>query len=734
MTDVTKKSSTKAAKSHKSGINTYVKPKHPGRGAQFRSRKRNYRARRNGRHTTTDIFSAPQSTISTSFGISGSVTKRRKGTPNTVPIPQHGSITYTKPSNPKSGTLTGYPLVKGSTTKAELLGATTTTAESEISFALTDASPFYDFAVGVYKRAKRCRISLAQDDVTDYDLTKIQFGGANSTQAITLLTEYFYEIYLDINSGKETTYACPRNISFMLYLLSNNNYSLISGIKTKYVWVMTSATHVPLNSDQAVFIASLITSPRMGYDHVNVPAIHCKPFASTHKSGNGGNAKHGFVIYDAKFVGSVYGVFDPAIGASKYISLSSSQVEGSHWPLIALSSTIGTSPVNAEGHTDILIAMPPNILRQYLAYDDTMFDAMFIFATDNSDTTQVFASYAAEFTSAINALPYLLTQTAGVITDPYHQQFSATNLPLIDQLIAFSRMVYAPFLSVVNPTTAADWVSFGICAAFRGPIYIPSIIHESIVGNTSCTTMSLQLNSGSWRGMVFHYPNTGNISITAANVLSYVQFSQTMLRTRAFAKINHVPESTPSQAFIPSFFMRASGNAPNADPVELVYTPYSYTYVEHHNLVALATSLWWPTLANYTSGILSSLSLVVSMPTTAVPAQRALLIDYVFDFSYQSDSSEIDHYLFKVRTNYLGLFGFLKGLSSKVGNTVAKLNAKVIKPLLSNPLVQTVAHVAGTALGGPVVANMLDAGISMIASSPPGDPGTDHITDLAEGQ
>jgi len=734
MSHVAKKSNTKAKQNIESGIRGNVKVTHPGRGQGFRLRRRNYRARRAGRLTRNDVASAIAKPVSTGIGLSGSIVKRRKGTSSTVPIPQHGSIAYTHPSNPKSGILTGYSIVKNSGNKAELIGTTTTVSEVEHAFNLTDPSPFRDFAFGVYKRAKRCRISLSTADRTDYDLSDIHFGGSASADVITLLTEYFYEIYNDIASGKETIYDCPRNIAFMLQLFAFNNYALDGQVKKKTRWTMNSSSHVPLTPNQVNFIATLMTAPRMGFDFVTVPTVHSKPFVSTHKSGNGPNSKHNFVIYDNKVFGSIACVFDSTVGSSKYISTSNANVEQSQWPIIAALATPYDPTAVYDGHTNILIAIPPEILRQYIAYEDTLFDAMYIFSTDTSDTSQQLASYATEFTQAINALPYIMNTATALTTDPYHTQFNATNLAKLDQIVAFSRMVYAPFLSVATPATDGDWISFGICAAFRGPLYIPSIIHESIVGNTSCTTMSLQLSTGSWRGMIFHYSNTANTAITQLNVNAYVQFSQTMLRTRAFAKINHVPESTPSQAFIPSFFMRMSVTGSGTDPLELVYTPYSYNYIDHHNLNSLATSLWWPTLSNYTQGILSSLSLTVTMPSAVVPAQRALLIDYIFDYSYQADSSEIDHYLFKVRTNYLGLFGFLKGLAAKAGNAVSKLNAKVIKPLLSNPLVQTVAHIAGTALGGPVVGNMIDAGISMIQSSPPGDPATDHITDLAEGQ
>jgi len=143
--------------------------------------------------------------------------------------------------------------------------------------------------------------------------------------------------------------------------------------------------------------------------------------------------------------------------------------------------------------------------------------------------------------------------------------------------------------------------------------------------------------------------------------------------------------------------------------------------------------MWWPTLSVYNNGILSSLSIVAQVMKDSIPSQRAMLIDFIFDFSYQADTSEIDHYLYKIRINYLGLFGFLKGIADKVKTAGTAIMNKVVKPILSNPLVQTVAHIAGTALGGPMIGNMIDAGISMISSSPPGDPTTEHTTDLAEG-
>lgn len=702
----------------KSNVATTGNSNQKSKTAGEKRRKLQYRQRRRVQRNTNRGLARPDQIVSSGFGLSGSVGGKRKGSSNVLPLPQHGSITYTKPSSKTSSTVQGYASVKGSTDKSEIIGSTTTVATTDQVIQINTPNYFRDFAVGIYKRARRCRIALCANETTPYDISHINLG-ADSTGAIMVLTNYLHYVYRLIDEDQSAIPAIPRNIAFMFRLLGRNNYLVAEGKKTMHKIILNG--YVEPNHEVRALCASLIEAPRMGYDVVTCIPKHCKPFVTTHKIGASQTARHPFVVYDADDIGSVRCVYQSNGDLTKYISTSKAAVTGAHWPLICASAFDGDQAENYDGHTDTTVAIEPRVLRQYIAYEDCLFDAMYIFGTSNGDDTQKVSKYSAEFANIMSAI---------ALTQGFKDVYAPAQLSKLDEVIAFARMVYAPFLSVVDSDDNGDWTSFALCASFRGPVYLPSIIHESIIGNTSACTLSLRLNTGSWRGIIFHYSNVANIKITVANINAYITFSQSLLRARNFAKVNHVPETTPSQAFIPSFFIRSLDAAGD----EVVRTPYSYTYIEHHNLTALATCLWWPTLSVYSNGILSSLSIVAQITKDSIPAQRAMLVDFIFDYSFMADSSEIDHYLYKIRINYLGLFGFLKGIANKVKNVGATIMNKVVKPILSNPLVQTVAHVAGTALGGPMIGNMIDAGISMISSSPPGDPSVEHITDLAEGQ
>ena len=97
-------------------------------------------------------------------------------------------------------------------------------------------------------------------------------------------------------------------------------------------------------------------------------------------------------------------------------------------------------------------------------------------------------------------------------------------------------------------------------------------------------------------------------------ISSFQAASQAFYSLRHFVKVNAFPEATPSKAIIPSFFVEYPDL--EGDTV-LYYSPYSYQYIDAHNLATLATNLYWPSLNEVNNNVLAALNLVCTVPKKA---------------------------------------------------------------------------------------------------------------------
>jgi len=576
---------------------------------------------------------------------------------------------------------------------------------------------FYDFATGIYKRIKRARLSLCDDDYTAYDLMKTSLF-ASYTEALTAIEVYLYERYVELYNATPITAPIPRNIAFLLKLLARDNWYIHANVRQI---IFLKSTYAAQSVDMKTKISKLLENNYLAYSLTNVISTTCKPFVSSYTTDVNGKKSHEFVVYRSQKFSSVYSFYqDKTNEAPLYSNCSSHGVNPAHWPIICTLSTMIDHTASVPSNNPLTYpnyTVSPDVLRQWVAYDDNLFDEEYALTTTWSGANELLSTDPTFWETKYNIYPG---------TEHFSEIFAAPTLDKMNQIIKFARQVYAPFLHVATFTSSDALKSFAICSQFKGPMHIPSVIHELIVGNTSCLSLSLNRDNKPWRGKFFHMPNPDSEVFKITDILDFQAVSQQFYSIRHFVKTNSFPEATPSKAIIPSFFLEYPDL--EGDTV-LYYTPYSYQYIDAHNLSSLATNLYWPILNEVNSNVLASLNLACTIPKDQ--RDDVNYVDYLmFDFSFQSDSSEIDHYLHEVRINYLGGFGFLSGLLNKAkhfGNSVIN---NVIKPALKNPLVQTIVHVGSEALGGPGVANMIDAGISSITTTPPGPPNNVHSLDL----
>ena len=538
--------------------------------------------------------------------------------------------------------------------------------------------------------------------------------------ALADLTTYFYTFYHRMTYGTPWTYNIPRNISFLLHCLFKKRISIDRDIVKSYQY-STGGTFTELSPDKMTSISKLIASEYLNYDYVTCISQDSKPFISSRVDVKDGQTGHHFHKYTISGLSTCYWwYYDGTPDAPTYASFSNMAENDSYFPIAAMLSehTAGTV---ADGASMLFpnYAIQPGLLRQYVAYSDNIFDEAYALTT-SVDPTHTFESYADEFTKTISYYN---------VTDEFKTYWSdVANITNLDSVVHFARHVYAPFLSVPVPTTKEAIISFAIVAQFRGPLYIPAVVHECIVGNRDAFAVSIKKPHGLWRGRIFHYSNPTSIVWDEDTVELMSNISHTLLNTRMFAKLNSVPETQPSKAFIPHFFMTSPDDGATS---ESYFTPYNTEYIDHHNLITLATNLWWPTLNTVSPMVLSSLSRPAVLPIS-IKIQSLYMISFIFDFAYRADGAEIDHYLYKVRISYIGLFGFLKGLASKVGGAVKGVATHVVKPLLSNPAVQSITHMAAAAIGGPGAARLVDAGVSMLTQDNPGQPSNTSNLDLSQ--
>lgn len=629
------------------------------------------------------------------------------------------SVTVYQPTKPSS-VASSAPLVPGSSTKDSLYA--TDLATNIVNVSLTAGAignPFADFATGIYKRVKRARLSIAPDDYTAYDLVKNNMF-ATYSDALTAFEVYLFNVYMELINNTVVTAALPRNLMFLLKILARDNWYIQTNTINRIVY---TASYPAQTAAVKAQVSTILKNNYLAYTLAETITTTSKAFPSSVQQPSTYNGGHNFVVYSSKKFSSVYSFYqDKTGGAPSYFNCSNGSLNYMHWPIICtlsqpLTSSAALPSLNPITYPNYTVS--PDILRQWVAYEDALFDEEYFLTTTWGGANELLSTDPAFWKPKYNVYPG---------TDHFDDVFTETNLVNMNHIIEFARNVYAPFLHVGSFTNAQAIQSFGIVSQFKGPMHMPSVIHELIVGNTSCLSLSLKRDTKAWRGKFIHFPNPRSEVYNTGNILDMQVASQLFYGIRHFVKTNSFPESSPSKALIPSFFLEY----PDIEgDTTLYYTPYSYQYVDSHNLSSLATNLYWPILNEVNTNVLASLNLACT-----IPKNQADSINYVdflmFDFSFQSDNSEIDHYLHEIRINYLGGFGFLSGLMNKAkkfGNSV--LN-KVIRPALKNPLVETLVHVGAEAIGGPGIANMIDAGITMISTSPPGPPNNTNAIDLSQ--
>ena len=437
--------------------------------------------------------------------MSGQRTIKRKGRAGVLVLPQHGQINFIDPSPITSATISNVSLVPGTEHNREDASETSTSSSATIQSPFNKPNILRDFAVGIYKRARRCRLVLASQEQNDYDISTIQIADSPD-DAINAIAIYLNEVYLTMRKCVEAIPVCPRNIAFILRYIGNKRYDLEGQIR-RYEYLDFGSLPT-ITDQQRTAIATLFRNERLGYQLVTVPPRHCKPFTSTFRSGVGKNAAHKFVVYDYDVLGSSMSYFGETSNGYLYVAANGISVATHTWPLLATCAIDFGMPSSADGNTCNTIAIHPGILRQYVAYEDMLFDAKYIFATSNGDPRQNLSLYKNEIQEMLKMWPN---------TSDFDDLFTPAFIASIQDVIEFSRSVYAPFLHIGDSKDLADWQSYSLCATFRGPLYLPGPIHESIVANTSCTTLSIvhssrQSPGGLWRGMIFHIPNVAWLS------------------------------------------------------------------------------------------------------------------------------------------------------------------------------------------------------------------------------
>jgi len=237
-------------------------------------------------------------------------------------------------------------------------------------------------------------------------------------------------------------------------------------------------------------------------------------------------------------------------------------------------------------------------------------------------------------------------------------------------MVKYARAIYAPFYSVGQMVTADQLLTFSTYSCFKGPMYIPSPLHEMAMFTPENTMLVVEKEHGPVAYQYFVAPFYQLME--APSLLAFqttVELSIKLLQFRKFLKLNTVPEAYPMHGSLPHFF--AMYKVPNR-PV-LTVSPYREDYILRHNLNLLATSLAWPKFIEATELLMGAYT-VVDVPTAGY--QRAayhVLASTMLDYSFSSDGFEMDAYYQKLRRSQLGLWSFLLGLlpgAISIGKTI----------------------------------------------------------------
>lgn len=581
-------------------------------------------------------------------------------------------------------------------------------------------------------------------------------------------TQYFYEIYQALVSGKTSIPYIPRNICFMLNAWAKNRIVSYSGNNTLIImeWIIAASTMVPLTPLQTEKWATFFRMRQMAYDVVNVPVTESSSFPSSHSDTPSSPVNH--VKLTLSQIGSSY-CFYEVDNVGNYIvydTMMETVQTGSWWIKAALSFSISNKVIGETVSSWRGICVHPNTLAAWVAYADTVSDVPYVISASypylpyvNKTTVP---SQLAEFQSILFNLK-AASSVAGVeLTLGFFALSSNDQAEIFRAIFMFIGCIYSPFglfasgsMARLQDTTSKDLdLRFAFATSYRGPSFFPSILHECQASLAESTiikatqygvTRTFQVfNMQFWPGISTTTENEPN-GLNATNYSYYTVQQMIQFLTlwegafvyRKYLKMNMFPEFKVNKAIMPYFFLHVPYQRPGPAGIQLydgLVTPYSTKYIEDHNFQMLGRSLIWPKVYQISPSMVEWLSIVDirELPAGSKPWNLTLtdlpLLGYLcIDSSYQSDSCEIDEYLKEMRSKHLGFFAALAALAP----SVISLGTSLFKAITKPSTVDAAMSTPQTKDDQIQTSNMSKAGISMLQQTTAGAPGSGGTLDLS---
>jgi hypothetical protein len=560
----------------------------------------------------------------------------------------------------------------------------------------------------VIKRAKKAKIAFAATDQTQYDIYFM--NGANISDMQLYLCDFFFYLYLQIKMGESSLPTHPRNVGFLLYLMAHNCISVNDGIKTAYRF--NSTTYVEPTSQVIAQVAQMFTIKQLNYITTNTIVQESSPLVSAEHHDANIPADHR--AFKSSHVGSSYCFYltpaatDPPTTTQRLVDASGFQPLPENW--FVKGCLAGYASVNDYPYGAVWTGLAPQpwVIQQHVTYFDSFTDIPYAAVTvaDQSEESVAIILQAMQGMAEANAyiIPWLATITPDVFA----------------QIINFVRAVYAPFL-FIQTVDLSSYNYYGMVAAYPGPMYLPSILHEICITHSDWAAFRIDQSDRSEMVAFYHQPYS--LPFTFDAVLTYETIMVSALASRRYMKLNAAPEYKQTKAMLPNFFFNVLVQDPLAGTnYFVVYSPYSLSYINAHNLQILATGMWWPILQYFDKSIMAYCTPIMANLLPEVTNLNVMIGYMCLDFSYQSDGCELDYYMHRCRISYLGLWSLLAGLLGPVADIGANLLGTIFK------------H--GTGEKSPneksFANNLVDAGVSFVSQALAGSPGNGATQDMSQ--
>lgn len=622
--------------------------------------------------------------------------------------------------------------------------------------------PFYNYAVGIIKRAAKARIrvigaSFMTADTSDTIPWVSEYILAeNVAAAIRILCDFMAYVYDDYVIGETSLPYHPRNLGFVISALANNR---VFGTGTQMVLERVVFTKGNTSDTVLPLVSQFFRIEHIGYELICVPATESGVFIS-YKNNNPA-AETTFNKLTLEEIGSSY-VYSDYNGTNTSYELYDyvlSYIPAHLWwfkASVAVRS-IGTPPsiplpVIPEMQTYRGIAVPAPYIQQLLLYQDSFQDVAIVVETafKTDEATDFFQNVVLNVNTMAKQDIIEIANLPSGFAMPYPWNVD-TGLAL-QYCCNLVNLIYAPFLSwdaLADLPIDQDqlYQLFYYYCNFKGPFYMPSVLTETFSIHTDSVIMK-NVNNGLVRSVQYLHKakpilTTDNVPVTVNALVETVNTSLEQMTMRRFMKLNYIPENRPQKAFLPYFCFNALTQR-NGLPATVHASPYQQKYIDENNLHILTTCFVWPHVLLAPADFVAN-STIIDMvfgewtDMTGIYTQElAKTISYlVLDASYGSDGCELDNYFSKVRHSYLGFWQILAGLLPGVISTGANLIKSIFKPSTVEKVSNTVGRVldatkkvSEVASGATEYVKLAQAGLKSAQLSTVGPPSDGLTIDL----